>query len=340
MKELPNVNIDYGSIEEMIFAPIKSRLLLTAIDLRLFNHLSRPMSAGAIAGVLKTHQKNTELFLDALSACHLVVKSNGMYRNTDASAAFLAGNLPTYLGNWFKLGARAFEPVLDNLPELIKNGPPPKIQEEDMNSEEMCEHYTESHAATELAGIARRVAHCVAELPEFSGFNKMLDLGGGPGLISVAIMAIHPHMKGIVFDRKNIVAIAEKYIREYGMEDRISVKSGDYYHDPIGDGYDLILASDTLYHKPQETKTIVRKLFDALRPSGVLFGIHGVLTHERTRPESMTIGILPESLMGQGELPDSGFLADAMLQVGFKSVRSSELKIPGNTMELDIGRKA
>lgn len=46
------------------------------------------------------------------------------------------------------------------------------------------------------------------------------------------------------------------------------------------------------------------------------------------------------ALMGQDMCFDQGEIADSMLRVGFKSVRSPTLKAPWGTADLDIGRKA
>jgi hypothetical protein len=43
--------------------------------------------------------------------------------------------------------------------------------------------------------------------------------------------------------------------------------------------------------------------------------------------------------MGQDMCFDQGFIADSMLQVGFKSIRSRTLDMPMGPMDLDIGRK-
>jgi hypothetical protein len=44
------------------------------------------------------------------------------------------------------------------------------------------------------------------------------------------------------------------------------------------------------------------------------------------------------ALMGQGLCLDQGFIADSMLQVGFKSVRSRTLDASWGTADLDTGR--
>jgi len=216
MKKLPEVNVSFEDLYRMLVAPIRSKLLLTGIELKVFNHLSELRSAEAVAEAIGTHQENTRLFLDGLAASDLVVKSDGLYQNTPVSQAFLVEESPTYLGLVFADQFQMNHPVLN----------------------------------------------------------------------------------------------------------------------------DLVLASDNLYYDKDETDLIVKKVYDALNPSGVFVSFHGCLTHERTGPDMMVLGMILDDLMGQGRMIDQGFIADSMLRAGFKSVQSRTLDTDWGPMDLDVGRKA
>ncbi|MCD4711299.1 MAG: methyltransferase [Bacteroidales bacterium] len=339
MKKLPEVNVSFKELYGMLIAPTKAKLLWTGIELKVFNHLSEPKTAKDVAEKIGTHSVNTELFLEGLAACDLLEKKNGLYRNTPVTQEFLVEESPTYLGLVFADQFQKDYQVLNDLPRLVKKGPPTTLPETDMNSAEMCLKFTHSHASSERAGIAQQVAKIISGLPEFPSFGKMLDLGGGPGLIGIGAVAAHPNMNGVIFDRPAIVKVAETFIREYGMEDRVEVLGGDYKYDSIGNGYDLVLANDNLYYGKNDTDSIVKKIYEALNPAGVFISFHGGLTHERTKPDTMVLGMILDGLMGQGMLVDQGFIADSMLRVGFRSVRSCTLNTDWGPMDLDIGRK-
>lgn len=82
------------------------------------------------------------------------------------------------------------------------------------------------------------------------------------------------------------------------------------------------------------------KKYDALNPNGVFVSLLPFgLTHERTKPESTVLNLLSTALTGQDIEIDQGYVADSMLQVGFKSVRSRTLNTAFLPMELDIARK-
>lgn len=339
MKKLPEVDLSFEHLYRMLIAPIRSKLLLAGIELKVFNQLSEPRSAEDVAEAIGTHPENTRLFMDGLAAIELLTKRNGLYQNISATQTFLVEGAPTYLGQSFTFWNQMLNPALNDLPGLIREGPPTPPPEADMGSEEMSTQHAAVMADYQRAGWAQE-AKIVSGLPEFSSFRSMLDLGGGPGLVGIALVAAHPEMKGVIFDKPAIVKVAETFIKEYEMEDRMEVLGGDYRRDPIGKEYDLIWASVTLNFVKDNMASVLKKIYDALNPGGVFISFHDGLTHERTRPEIMVLAWLSMALMGQDMGLDQGFIADSMLRVGFKSVRSRTLDTPMGPMDLDIGRKA
>jgi len=338
MKKLPEVRVSYKSLRRMLVAPLRSKLLLTGIELKVFNYLSEPMSAAELACVLGFHGENTKIFLDGLAAIHLIDKKNGLYQNTPVAQALLVEGSSTYLGSFIGIQERWLHPAIDDLPKLVKEGPPP--QEIGVAPKKRWNAQMAMAVANyQRAGIGQQIAKMVASFPEFSSFRKMLDLGGGAGLIGIAIVAEHPSMKGVIFDQPEIVRVSELFIREYELEDRMGVIGGDYLKDPIGEQYDLIWSSATLNFARDNMDSIVKKVYDALNPGGLFVSYHAGLTEERTQPNGMILGWMSLALMGQDLGLDQGFIADSMLRAGFKSVRGCTLDLDHGPLDMDIGRK-
>ncbi len=339
MKKLPEVNVSFEELYRMLIGPIQSKLMLTGIELKVFNHLSEPKSADAVAEAIGTHPENTRLFLDGLAASDLVVKKKDMYQNTPVTQTFLVEGGPTFLGQLFTFMEQQSVDPLKDLPKLVREGPPPPSPEAAV-TEEMWAQVAVGMANYERAGMAQQVAEIVSKLPEFPSFRKMLDLGGGPGIYGIAIVAAHPSMKGVIFDKSAVVKVAETFIKEYEMEGRVEVLGGNYIHDPIGEGYDLIWAGNALNYAKDNLDPLMKKIYEALNPGGVFINYHEGFTHERTEPDIHVLTNLSMAIMGQDMAFDQGFIADSMLRMGFKSVRQRMLNTPMGPLDLDIGRKA
>jgi len=335
---LPKIDVSTEELYRMLYAPIKSKLLITGLELKVFDLLSEPKSAEEVSKAIEGHPTNTMLFLNGLVACDLLVKYNGLYKNAPIAQTFLVGGSPTYLGGGFISQRNMSSVSLDNLTKLIKEGPQPSSDDASRSEEEWARFATWM-ANTERAGVAQQMSDVVSKLPEFSSFGNMLDLGGGPGIFGISMVSKHPSMKGVIFDRQPVVEVAKGFIKEYELEDRIDVLAGDYNCDPIGEGYDFIWSSATLNFAMKNMDTVMKKIYDALNPGGVFINLSEGLTDEGTKPDFYVLAVMGWSMASSIMAFDQGFIADAMIKAGFRSVRSRTLNTGWGPMDMDIARK-
>lgn len=346
---LSEIKADPQPLYEMVYAKIKTQLVMTGIRLGVHDHLETPASAGELARRLELEPVNAGFFLNGLAALGLLEKKQGLYRNTRLSSTFLVSGLPTYLGEGFLMQETMQGMMVKDLDAMLKketkepagpdiNGPCPET--EHLRSEEEWGRFAGTMANSVRAGVAQQMAGQVSALPEFPGFKKMLDLGSGPGIYGIAMVAAHPTMTGVLFDRKPSMDAARTFIREYGMEDRVTVMPGDYNTDAIGAGYDLIWASSTLNFAQPDLGPVMDKIYQALNPGGVFINFSEGLTHESTRPAFFVLCTMAWSMQNRPlKAFDQGVIADAMLNAGFRSVRSRTPETCWGPMDLDIARK-
>ena len=66
-----------------------SRVILTANNYAIFEHLKTPKTAAVLARTIKTDPRATEILLDAVTALGFLRKTVSTYRNTPLTTAFL-----------------------------------------------------------------------------------------------------------------------------------------------------------------------------------------------------------------------------------------------------------
>jgi predicted O-methyltransferase YrrM len=339
MKTLPFVENSYAMLNEIVTAPIRSRLLMAGIDLGVFDEMDRFRSAEEIADAIGSHPGNTERMLNALATIGLVEKKEGRFRNGSEAQAFLVKQGPAYLGELMKMVRHMCLNPLDDLVERVRHGPPPAGENRDFASPAMWAEATRATAAWVTGGAGPQMARIISDLPEFSGFRRMLDLGGGHGMFTLYFVNAHPRMTGVVYDRSAVVAVADELIREYGMQDRVSAVAGDYLTGDIGTGYDLVWACATLNFARHDLATLFNKIRESLNPGGVFISFQDGMTHEQTQPDVM-LDHLGDALRAERDLTfEQGQIAEAMLRCGFRAVRSRTIGTPMGEMDLDIARK-
>ena len=122
MNQLPETTLDYKGLYQVVIGPLKARLMMTGIELKVFNLLNDFVSAEDVARNIEAHPENTRRLLDALVTIDLLEKENGLYRNSSISQAFLVEGYPTYKGALFQMvDMRCVHPLKD-LTRLVKEG--------------------------------------------------------------------------------------------------------------------------------------------------------------------------------------------------------------------------
>jgi predicted O-methyltransferase YrrM len=337
MKAFPELTVRFKELFYILHGPLRANLLLAAIELKIFTLLIRPLSASEVTQLLNSHPDNTRYFMDALAACDLIKKKSGIYYNTPEGEQFLVEGQATYLGDLFKLQHQLTSAALENLTDLVQYGPPPNTH--DASSDKTWGEMTAIAANYQRSGYAQQMSELVSSLPEFRSFKRMLDLGGGAGLVGIAIVAKHPTMKGVLFEQPSVAKVAEQFVAEYGMQDRMQTIGGDYINDPIGSDYDLIWAGATLNFAKGHIDKVMKKIYDALNPGGVFVSYHEGLTDERTKPEAILLDMFAERMLNIDWSEDQGWIANSMIRAGFKTVHSKTVEAVIGVMDLDIGRK-
>ncbi len=340
MKSLPKFVMSYKPLFDMLNGRIKSEMLMTALKLKVFDYLAEYSGVEEIAGKLSSHPENTGRFLDTLCMIGLVEKKDGMYRNREQAVLFLSSNSPQYIGDLFMLVERMSIEPLDQLESLVVDGPVPAGKAGDIGDENLWAAAARSSAAWVYGEAGRTIASAIAGIPGADSFRRMLDLGGGHGLFTLYMAEALPGLSGVIYDRAPIVAVADEFICEYGFEDRVSVRAGDYVTDDIGSGYDLIWASATLNFAKGRLGSLFEKILGALNPGGYFISFQDGLTHEKTQPETM-LGHSIDILRIGGDFSfEQGEIAEQMIKSGFKSVRSRTIELPMGAMDMDIARKS
>jgi ubiquinone/menaquinone biosynthesis C-methylase UbiE len=234
-----------------------ARVVLTANNLRVFEHLQKPSFAHEIARKLEADLRAVEILLDALTGIGLVKKDRaGKYLNSRMSKRYLVKSSHSYQGDIIRHASSMWE-NFSRLDEVVLTGQPsrPSRSRHDHEAFIMGMH-----------NLSILRTHDLIRAIGLRGVQSMLDLGGGPGTNAIAMAK--KGVKATVFDLPETIAITRKIIRrEQGKG--IRLKAGDFHRDSIGSGYDLILISQ-IFHafSMEENRMLLRKCRAALNPGG------------------------------------------------------------------------
>lgn len=309
-------------LQEMSRAYTRSAALFSAIDLDLFSHIARGEdSVPKLATKLGISQLNAERLTTMCVACELLTRDGEQFANAPDVARYLVKDMPGYAGPWMLFTQPDWAKWGHLSEHLADQSPPTQIGMYENFTVEDARRY---HKATYSIGLGAG-RHFVRQV-DLSSRRKLLDLGGGSGGYSIAAAHSLPDLTAVVFDLPPVTIMAEEYITEHGLSDRVSTQAGDFTHDPFPQDVDVVvMASNLPQYGPELIGQIIQKAFHALVPGGEMHIVGEMLDNDRSGPLDAAIWGLAESLSNSTGLAHSrGDCVRYFTQAGFTEVMVHE----------------
>lgn len=304
-----------GYILELCRGHWAANTLFCAVKLGIFDLLEEgAVDAGRAAAALGTHPEATARLLAALESLGLVEREeDSRYRNSPLAARHLVRGKDGYLGHTVRHFA-SLAGGWSRLEEAVRTGRPVGLE---MAAQEDYLRRLRVYVLA-MADQARLKADRLAGALDLGGCRDFLDLGGGPGVYTVALLKKNPSLRATILDLAPTLEITRGLLAAAGMEGKVKLREGDFTRDDFGEGaYDLVLVSNVLHIYDEKTgRLVLEKIFRALRPGGRVV-VHDYFQNGGPVPEAalfdlnMLLGTLCGRVYGVREikcwLEETGF---------------------------------
>ena len=232
-----------SDINQLLRAYLPAAALGTALELGLFWQLDdAPKSASDIAEQLDIPLTRCQHWLEYLLDLGLLVKTDNRFLpSPTAREAILESRSRN---TWSILAAEARErlPVVQNLTDNIheKGSVWAKLGLKSPDyAAKLYENPDHARQFTRmLYELHQDEAHELAGNLDLSDVQQMLDVGGGSGVMSHALLHRYPQLKVVVFDQANVCIAGREIAAEAGLEERITFLPGNFLKDELPDGFD------------------------------------------------------------------------------------------------------
>lgn len=311
------------------------KTLAAAHELELFTRLASTngTTPAELAASLNIHQRPAEMLLTGCAALGLLEKKDGLYRNSALAEEFLVRSNQYYFGGFVTMLDKRLYQGWDKLVEAIRTNRPttwdPSRQKSLFEGADpvMLSTFWEA-----MHSLSIFTARALGEALDFSGFGRLLDVGGGTGAFDIELCRRYPHLRTTVFDLAHVVQIATSKVQQAGLSDRISTIAGDFFSDPaLPRNHDAIFLSMILHDWDEKRdREILRKSYEALPTGGALIICELLVNDEKTDPVSaalMSLNMLIETEGGRNytSAEYSTWLDDA----GFSDIRTVHFEAAG-----------
>jgi predicted O-methyltransferase YrrM len=281
-------NSDPTPIFEIFRWRYASNLLTAAVaHFGLFDRLAKgPISSDELREELGLERRPFTVLLTALQAMDLVKR--------DAEDRFIANALSLehldskgnfYVGDY--LGLAADSPEVLELVERLRTNKPADIDHQGaafiyrageksaMEQSDLARHFTLS-----LAGRARNVAPALAEKLKLQGLKHLVDVAGGSGIYSLALLEKNPDLEITLVDLPEVLNIARELADSHPAKNRLHLVEGDMFEWTPSNQVDAFLFSN-IFHDwdVAECQKLMERYSSALPSKGQLI-VHDVFLND------------------------------------------------------------
>ena len=287
----------------------QSRILFTAYELDLFTAIGEGAATSVEAAArIGADARATDRLMNALATMGLLGKAGGTFTNTPLGTRFLVRGAADFMSN---LGhAAGLYGRWASLTEAVRSGGT------------VLEPVTGDAAEREafIEAMHRRAVktadHLIAHI-DLEGVGRVLDVGGGSGVYSMAFCRARDGLSAVVLDLPEVTPLTRAYVAEGGFAGRVDTVDGDYLECGFGGGFDLVFFSAIVHsNAPDENRLLMEKAFAALEPGGRIAVQDFVMDETRMEPAAgavfalnMVVNTRAGDTFTEGEI--AGWLTDA-----------------------------
>ena len=292
---------------------IMSRLIIAAERLQLFRVLhGKRLPADALVRLLRLHPLLATPFLNALAGLGLLRKEKGAYRNSAFAEKYFVRERSIYWTRQFSSECVAGYERLIDFERTLRLGRP---QSKSSYVEHMKRNPREAEDFTQmLFHLHQPDAEALAANLDLATRHAVLDVGGGSGVMSIALAKKNPRLTACILDIAPVCRIAARNVKRAGLSRRVHTQAGDLLQ-PLPAGYDVVLFCDI----GAVTSRHLRNAYRCLPPGGMLALADRYLSDDGSRPLARLVEHFAGSSFGLATRRD---MVEAVKTAGFQSVRA------------------
>lgn len=307
------------TISDILLAPWKTGVLITAIRLNVFSILSdQELTVEELSSKCDANPNRLKPLLDACISLGFLEFANKKYKNSYFSLIYFVEGQRCYVGDFVKIvnneSLQWFQ-----LPELIRGKDKKNIVLPDLTFD----YKTFILAMNSIGQLGE--AEALKDMVDLSGCRKMTDAGGGSGLYSVVLCQKYPALKSTILDVKDTLVVARELIVDRPESKQIVLKEGNFLKDPLGENLDAVLLSDVMYGD-SDAKILLQNAWNSLIRNGVLIVRGYYADAERSGPLFGALFAVKNLVDDpQRKIMTISMLEKNVIEIGFEIIRVNPL---------------
>ena len=242
--------------------------ITAALELELFEALHDPADTEALSERTGYTVRGLSALLGMLKCLRFIDRREGRWQLNPVSRAYMLQTSPYFWGPFFSYLAAQMpfhELIVNNVRGVATgHGRPVEGWEGGDIDEDLARRLTDFMHCHSIAPAVGMAKNC-----DFSGVSRLLDVGGGSGCYAFSVAQAYPQLRATVMDLPTICRVAEDYIEQAGVADRVGTNSVDMFREDWPTGYDCHFFANVFHDWSLETcAELAASSFKALGSGG------------------------------------------------------------------------
>lgn len=305
-----------------IYSGPASRAVLAGIRLNIFTALDRqPATADELAQRLGTNGHGIGVLLDTLAAVGYLTRQGATFSLSAQARKWLTDSGALNYSSLYLFWGLVMETFFPSLEDAVRTGQPPLDFYHWLDSHpEASRHFQEG-----LLAVARYIKNpFLHSIPIPPTARRILDVGGGHGMYSIALCQKYPQLSAVIFDTAAALFTGHQTIQAEGMGRQVTTHVGNLLRDDLSAGFDLALVLNFVggFSMPQNI-VMLKKVRGALNPGGhvaIMEHLVGFATLPILEAFNRVWGLSVFALAG-GQMYTFDSIRNMLTMAGFSRVR-------------------
>jgi hypothetical protein len=159
-----------------------------------------------------------------------------------------------------------------------------------------------------MTGRASHEADDVVAAYDFTGLERLVDVGGGQGVLLATILRGAPWLRAMLVDRPAVVARAREWLAQQGVGERCECVAGDFFAS-VPSGADAYVLSRVIHDwDDADANRILARCAAAMTAGSRLLLVEAIVPERpKDRPEAIRMDLHMLTLLGARERTEAEF---------------------------------
>jgi len=268
------------SVLELFLSFWVARTVMAAVELEVFDVLAGDgLPEEEAAAKLGLASRPARGLFDTCVSVGLLRRSGGVLRTTAAADRYLSSSSEYSLRNYV-LDERWCWGGWGRLVEALRTDAPTLEQDEDGYHTFPADFFLDF-----LHGHSLAMGERLAEAVDLGDVRRIMDVGGGSGAVSIALVRAFPSLRAVVVDQEPVLVKTREHIALAGLAERVDTQAVNVFADPLPAGCDAAVIANFLHDfSPERAAAVLRSAHDALPTDGRLVVMEIAPEDDRSGP--------------------------------------------------------